>query len=359
MNILHLLPTNQFGGGEKVVLQLAKYDTYNNIYVGCGEDVTKIFEKNNIKSFSIDISKKVEVIKCIRNIVKKENIDIIHAHDNTISLLAYISKKIYKLNVKVISHIHNNYPWLAEKNVYKFIDKIFRNKYDFNIYCGEKVREYYLKYGKYIDDRKAKSISNAIEIVETKNRIKKSELELDNKFIYGFIGRITQQKGLKPFIEEVSKNKDKFKDSIFLIIGDGNQSDEIRNIIKDLNLDKYFKFIGFQEDVYQFFNIIDVVFLPSLYEGLPMIILEAMAHSKAVVSMDVGSINEVICNNETGLLIEQGRYDYFIKALVDIKENRLLKEKCEIKSKEFIKQNYDIMRQIREVNEIYKYIIKI
>lgn len=359
MNILHLLPTNQFGGGEKVVLQLAKYDKKNNIYVGCGKDVRNIFNRHNIKAFSIDISNKKKLIKDINTVVKKEKIDIIHAHDNTISLLAYICKKIYNLDVKVISHIHNNYPWLTNKSIYKIIDRIFRNKYDFNIYCGEKVREYYLQYGSYIDDNKAKAISNAIEIIECKNSISKVELGLEDKFIYGFIGRITEQKGLKPFIIEVSKNKEKFKDCKFLIIGEGDQLQMINNLIKELDIEDYFKFIGFQENVYQFFDMIDVIFLPSFYEGLPMIILESMAHEKAIVSMNVGSINEVIYDNQTGLLVEKGKYDNFVKALIDMKDDKILRQKCQIQSKEFIKQNYDIDRQIKEINEIYIDIVNI
>jgi glycosyltransferase involved in cell wall biosynthesis len=357
MNILHLLPTNQFGGGEKVVLQLAKYDDKNNIYVGCGNDISKIFKKYNINAFPVDISNKKKFLKNISNFIKQEKIDIIHAHDNTISILAYLCKKKYKLKVKVISHIHNNYPWLPKKNIYKVIDQIFRNKYNFNIYCGEKVREYYLEHGSYINDAKAKVISNAIEIVECKNSLEKSDLKIEGKFIYGFIGRITDQKGLEPFIKQLEKNKVLFDDSIFLIIGDGDKLKQVKKLVEELKLEDYFKFVGFQEDVYKFFNVVDVMFLPSLYEGLPMIILEAMAHEKAIVSMDVGSINEVISDGITGLLVCKENYNEFIKALIKIKLDENLRVRCEKKSKEFIKQNYNISRQVNQVREIYENIV--
>ena len=63
-----------------------------------------------------------------------------------------------------------------------------------------------------------------------------------------------------------------------------------------LKLEDIFILTGFQEKVNVFYQIIDVFFLPSLYEGLPMVLLEAMAFKKAVISMNVGSISEVIKN---------------------------------------------------------------
>ena len=62
-----------------------------------------------------------------------------------------------------------------------------------------------------------------------------------------------------------------------------------------------------------FYPIIDVFFLPSLYEGLPMVLLEAMAFKKAIVSMNVGSISEVIKNGKTGMLIEN-QNNLFLKS---------------------------------------------
>ena len=65
---------------------------------------------------------------------------------------------------------------------------------------------------------------------------------------------------------------------------------------------------GFQEDIYKFYPLIDIVFLPSRYEGLPMVLLEAMAFNKAIVSMDVGSISQIIQDGINGYLIPKGDF---------------------------------------------------
>lgn len=359
MRILHLLPTDQFGGAEKVVLQLAKYDKDNEIIVACGNNVSKIFINNGISAVSININNKFETIKKIRRLVIENNIEIIHAHDNTISLIAYVSKKVFNLNVKIVSHIHNNYPWLQSNNIYKLVDRIFRNKYDINIYCGKVVEDYYLQYGTYIKREKTRVSSNSIEIIDNIRYFNKEELELENRYVYGFIGRITEQKGLKPFIKAFNKVKERFNDSIFIIIGDGDRGEEIRQLVNELNLETYFKFYGFQENVYKYFKSIDTVFLPSLYEGLPMIILEAMANEKTIVSMNVGSIGEVIKHNETGILVDKGNYNKFLEELTSIKMNNELRNKIGKNSYEYIKNNYDISKQIKEINDIYNELVNI
>ena len=110
---------------------------------------------------------------------------------------------------------------------------------------------------------------------------------------------------------------------------------------------------GYQENPYKYYSMFDVLFLPSKYEGLPMVILEAMTLNIPVVSMDVGGISEVI-NNDSGILVEQGNYDKFINELLNLKNNpnkikAMGKESCN-----FIKLNYDADKIVKKVEEIYR-----
>lgn len=132
-----------------------------------------------------------------------------------------------------------------------------------------------------------------VDDIEIEKVIKQYDIPKDKK-ILGFIGRLSEQKGILPFINEFAKQKDNFKDCKVLLVGDGDQEEKVKALLKDLDIEDMFILTGFQEDVYKFYPIIDVFFLPSLYEGLPMVLLEAMAFKKPIVSMDVGSINEII-----------------------------------------------------------------
>lgn len=359
MNIVHILPTDLFGGAEKVVLQLCKNNQHNNICVCCGGDnVKKIFSDNDIKTYTFDINNKKVGINQIRNIVRVNNIQIIHAHDNRASIIAMMCKKKFKLDVKIISHIHNCYGFLKKENMYKCIDRFVRNKYDYNIYCGEEVKSHYRKYGKYIEDRKSRVITNSIQDDFENHGMSKSELGLEGKFVFGFIGRLTKQKGLLEFIEEFKDRKIEFDNCRILIIGDGDLKEDIVSLIEKHNLQKYFLLLGFQENVQKYFNLIDTIIVPSLWEGLPMIILESLVNKKLVVSMDVGSVNEVIINDQTGFLIEKGNYLALINKLIEIKDEKVERDRIENNGRQLVLQKYKIDNQISEINKLYEEVMK-
>ena len=115
---LHILPMNKLSGAEKMALILCKnMQRYEPVVVCGGEELKEIFEKNNIKSYSIIFSNKrlFKTLNSLKKIIEENNIKLLHAHDNNASLNAYLVKKIYGLDIKIISHIHNCYPFLREK----------------------------------------------------------------------------------------------------------------------------------------------------------------------------------------------------------------------------------------------------
>lgn len=357
---------NKLSGAEKMALLICKnMKEYEPIVLCGGDNLKNVFEENNIKSYSIEFSNK-NIIKDIRKIrdIVEEGIDIIHAHDNTASVISYLSKRIFNLKVKIISHIHSCYPWLKENGVNKKIDSILRPKYDYNIACGKIVYDFYKDNTKYFNKEKITILSNAIDINEINNfdiskteEVRKEFNILKDRIVIGFIGRLDNEKGIIPFIKELVKYKDKFNDSKFLLVGNGSQEEEVKNLIKENGLEELFILTGFQEDVYSFYPIIDIFFLPSLYEGLPMVLLEAMAFGKAIISTDVGSISEVI-NKDTGSLIRACQYKSFIKELINLKDNKELIEFYSINAKRSVEENFNIKKYINYIeNQLYKQII--
>lgn len=368
MKCLHVLPMNKLSGAEKLVLILCKNMKKYEPIVACGgENLKSIFESEEIKSYSIDFINNniLKNIRELRNIIKQNNIKIVHAHDNNASVISYLTKRLYRLDIKVISHIHNCYPWLEGNTKTKKIDTFFRRRYDYNIACGKLVYDYYTKYTDYINESNTISLSNAIDIDEIKAYV--SAVNIDevyqefnipkDKTILGFIGRLSEQKGIVPFIEELKYHKDKFSDCKILLVGNGEQEETIKTIVKEYNLEELFIFTGYQDNVYKFYKAIDIFFLPSLYEGLPMVILEAISFNKPIVSMNVGSINELIINEYSGILIEKGDYRTFISNLIRIKENYRLREEYSVNAYKIVLAKYSISSYARKIKKIYDNII--
>lgn len=364
--VLHVLPMNKMSGAERMALLLCKnLKNYKPVVVCGGVELSNVFKENGIRSYNIKFSNKNILFNAcnLSKIIKNENIKIVHAHDNTASLVSYIAKKIFRCDVKVISHIHNCYPFLIGNGINKKIDKYLRNKYDFNITCGKTVTDFYKKNTDYFNEDKNLTLSNAMDIDYITN-VDKREIEEvikkyripTNKKVLCFIGRLDEQKGIIPFIKELAMYKDEFSDSVILLVGNGSQEDEIKVLIKELKLEEMFILTGFQDNVNVFYPIIDVFFLPSLYEGLPMVLLEAMAFKKAVISMNVGSISEVI-NKETGILIVQGDYQKFINELIRVKNNKELTTVLGYNAFKLIEEQFNIEGYVKKIIKKYDSII--
>ncbi|WP_346920891.1 glycosyltransferase family 4 protein [Clostridium sp. UBA7339] len=364
---LHILPMNKLSGAEKMVLLICKNLTnYESIVLCGGDKLKKSFEDNNINSYSLSFSKKhiLKNIKYLKNIIRDNDIKIVHAHDNNASIHAYLVKSIYGVDIKVISHIHSCYPWINSNGLNSSIDKLLRPKYDYNITCGKVVYDFYKENTNYLNREKISILSNAMDVEEIINFKSNKRAWIATKYIIpqngkviGFVGRLDEEKGLIPFIKEFDKYKEKFIDTKIFIIGSGTQEEEIRSMVKKLELGEFFIFTGFEENVYDFFPIIDVFFLPSLYEGLPMVILEAMAFGIPVVAMDVGSISEVI-NSHRGRLIKPGDYRSFMEELRNLKEDKQLRIDLGKNGREFIKTNYNIKNYCKKIEKIYDSISK-
>ncbi|MEG1410478.1 MAG: glycosyltransferase family 4 protein [Romboutsia sp.] len=363
---LHVLPMDKLSGAEKMALIICEnLVEYEPIVVCGGVNLQQIFEDRNIKSYSINFNNKnlSDITKELSNIIKENDIKIIHVHDNKASINAYATKLINKLDVKIISHIHSCYPWLTSFNANKIIDSIMRKKYDLNIACGNQVYDFYLENTNYANEDNIKILSNAIDIDDIeKQNIKNIDIYRKynipkNKNIIGYVGRLIELKGLIPFIKEFSNYKEEFKDSVILLVGSGEKESEIKDLIKSLKLEEYFILTGNQENVYEIYPIIDVFILPSLYEGLPMVILEAMSFKIPIVSMNVGSIKELVKDEKSGYLIEKENYKSFVNRLIELKNN---KEHIKLYGEHgfnIIKNNYDISGYVSKLEKIYNDVI--
>ncbi|MGG1557885.1 glycosyltransferase [Geobacillus thermoleovorans] len=367
-NVLHIVVTSKLSGAEKIALLICRNlkDNYKPTLVCGGNELNSLAKTYNIDSEIVDFNKNIfKIISNLRKIIKKRHIDIIHAHDNRASLYAYLVKKVFLLDVIIISHIHNCYPWLEKVSVYKMVDMLVRNKFDASITCGSVVNQFYLKNAKYAKKEKIYNISNFIDITEIDKNQKEATNDIlekfgidQGKFIFGFIGRLSEQKGLIPFISELAKHKSKFKDCLFLLVGSGEQEQEIRQLIGRLEMEEMFILTGYQTDVYKYYSIIDIFFLPSIYEGLPMVLLEAMTLGKPVVSMDVGGVSELITNGENGILVQPGDYKQFIEHLFILKNNKNKMEQFHKKSKTLIKDKFDVRTQILKIESLYEELTK-
>lgn len=132
--------------------------------------------------------------------------------------------------------------------------------------------------------------------------------------VVGTVAVFRVQKRLQDWLQGARLLLDRHPEIHFLLVGDGPEREELVALSRSLGLDGRVHFTGLQEDVRPFLAAMDVYLMSSLFEGLPVAMLEAMAMRCAVVATSVGGIPEVVRAEENGFLVEPGRPESLAEA---------------------------------------------
>jgi len=215
---------------------------------------------------------------------------IVHQHASScaaISTLIYAKKNNVK---KIIFHSHNS------KSNGDFSDNLF------NIIYKSKIRKYATHYfacskaagknlfGKYIPEKEIQIINNGINVSEfafdSKKRDKtRNEFGISNKFVVGHIGRFETQKNHSFLIDIFNEIYKQNHNAILILVGGGSLYKEIKYKVENLELKDSVIFTGVRSDIPELMCAMDVFVLPSLFEGLPVTLIETQANGlKSVVS---------------------------------------------------------------------------
>jgi len=123
------------------------------------------------------------------------------------------------------------------------------------------------------------------------------------RFIIGAGGRFTEQKGFINLLRAVPLILKVYPDSVFVFVGDGPLRGSFEKFVRDKKLERNIIFTGYRRDILRIFALCDIIAVPSLFEGMPNIILEAMALKKPVVGTDIPEIAELVEDGKNGLLV--------------------------------------------------------
>lgn len=307
--------------------------------------------------FYIDEPKKVGLLKSfkqIKNILKKEKFDVVHSHIALYSGIVLIAAK--KSNIKIrIAHSHsaiiNNSKGL--RKIYENIMRMLIEKYvTVKLSCGKLAGEYL--YGSLkdviilnncIDLEKYNNINNDI-ILKLKQDLKISE----NEVVIGHVGRFNEVKNHK-FILEIAKNlKNKNMDFKILLVGIGELKNEIEKEIINNNLQNNVITLGARKDIPEIMNVFDVFILPSLFEGFPIVMIEAQAAGiPCVISNTISK--EVELGFDLVKFVSLENANDWADKTIEVKSLKFGNKVNEMKL-----LGYDVSYNIKKIYDVYKMI---
>ena len=209
-----------------------------------------------------------------------------------------------------------------------------------------------------VDEKKIRIVPNGVDIQKFKPNKDcekvKDRIGGNSEHIILFVGNLIPRKGLNYLIEaakHVIKENNKTK---FVVVGDGPLKRHLISYSKEQGVSDKFVFLGdVPEDVlHQLYGCADVFASPSIQEGQGISLLEAQATAKPVVAFDVTAINEVVKNNETGLLVKPDSYE-LANAILSLLSDKSLREKMGGSGREFVSKKFSWKICAQKMLQIY------
>lgn len=295
--------------------------------------------------------------KYVKKIIKDNNIDIVHVHNGAFGLQALIAAKSCGVKVR-ISHAHGTRIDINYKLPLKLIYKSRLKKYANNYWgCGMEAIEYY--YGKkVVEEGQYYLLKNAIDETKFKynktyrNQIRKKLNISDDEILIGHIGRFMAQKNHKFLIDlfnELLKYNNKFK---LVLIGDGELLQEFKNRVNLLNIENNVIFTGNIANTNEYYSAFDLFLLPSLFEGLPVVGIEAQASGLNCIFSDTIS-KEVDLTGNTSFISLDSPVSIWCNKIIELsnKPRNMISNQIET-------GGYSIKKEVKELENKYKSLLK-
>ncbi len=230
--------------------------------------------------------------KILENALRTEQYDIAHVHMNTMSVFALVAAKRAGIPVRICQN-HSTSDWKeGKRTLLKVLLRPWNRLPATHLFaCGKQAGEW--MYGrKAVEEGKVFILPNAIETErfaydEKARKAVREELKIsENAFVVGHIGRFANVKnhaGLVRIFQRLGKERE---DAVLLLVGEGELESDIRELVRETELENKVVFAGVRSDICRVYSAMDVFCLPSLYEGFPVVLLEAQANGLPLVCSD-------------------------------------------------------------------------
>lgn len=171
-------------------------------------------------------------------------------------------------------------------------------------------------------------------------------------FVVGYVGRLVPAKGLQYLFEAVARIKRTYPNVVLLIVGEGPEKAALETQADTLGIRA--NFVGYQTDTPPYYSLMDAFVLPSLFEGLPGVVLEAMAMEKPIVATKVGGTGDLVLNSENGFLVFPRSVEGIASALQKLISQSDLRIKMGKVSREIVNKGFQWDNIVGRVETVYK-----
>lgn len=362
IKVLHIIKSLGRGGAEMLLPETLrlhdkeKFEFHYIYFLPWKDQMVMSIEEAGGKVTCVSANNNFQLLKKYHEVLQycdKYDIDIIHCH---LPWSAFVGRIIYKKTNKPVIYTEHN---IQEKFHFatKYLNKITFNSQSMAIGVSEDVTR---SINENIDVRiPVQTVVNGVNtekfrMDKERGETIKRELNIpSNAVVIGNIAVFRKQKGLEDWVKAFKKITDKEKDVYGVLVGAGTEEEKIKEIIEKYDLSDKLKLPGLQTDTVAYFSAMDIFMMSSLFEGLPIALLEAMSMECAIVSTKAGGVVEAIRNEKDGFLCEVGDHEKLASltlSLVGNKEKMLQMQKA---ARERVERNFSLKAMVNTLEQIY------
>lgn len=370
IHVMHLQCTIGAGGGpDKTILLTPQYvngDEFNVVIVYIRKIADNSFligeraKKLNINYHEVQDRIQIDLksLMQIRKLLHLYNIEILHTHGFKADFYGLFLKRVHKMKLVTTTHGWNAITW--RERLFMFLDKNVLKYFDRIIVVNRRQREYLISKG--IRDQKIVLIQNGIDTNQFKRdgdgeTIQEFPFFQNDGFTIGYVGRLSGEKGIKALLEAMKKLVNRHGGLRLVVIGEGNLRGNLENYSGNLGLQKYVTFTGHIEDIKNVYRRLDLLVLPSETEGMPNVVLEALAMGVPVVATNVGGLPEIIESGSNGTLVEPGDVEGLTQAIDSLIMDANLRERFALEGRKTVCERFSFERRIRKEESVYRQLV--
>ena len=365
VNLLQVVPGLTVGGTEKVFVQFlplfnkARYNLSVCCLKGRGA-LSNELEEKGIELEYLNMPKGpgflilLDSLRAIAKLVclmKRQEIDIVHSYLFRANILCRIAAKLAGVPVVISSmqgiEVTRKVPLFVERLTSPLVDKFAA--------VSDAIRNYIIQKA-HIDPEKIVTVRNGIGLMEAKVApIEGKEFGLrPGGPIVGVVGRLAKEKGYWYLLSAARIVMKECPEAHFLVVGDGPQREKLANLALNLGLKDHITFTGYRRDVLRVLSLFDIFALATLWEGLSMVILEAMVMAKPVVTTNVVGNPELVVDGITGFLVPPRDPQALADRILTLLKDENLRKRMGAAGRRRVEEKFTIEKMVSETESLYE-----
>ncbi|MFA5179815.1 MAG: glycosyltransferase family 4 protein [Syntrophales bacterium] len=370
VRILFVIDGMEFGGGERVFTQiinglpLDKYELF--LASGPQESFYQAIAKTPIQCYPLDFSNRFNpaIIFRLVKIIKDNKIDIVHGQGGRAEFFARLASCLFRRSryISTIAMPVEGYDVGPIKRLlYKGLDRFSEKFVDYFLVVSSALEQTMI-HNHGIPREKVVRIYNGIETNHYKpddqeagrRRVRQEYAVNEREILIGSLGRLVWQKGFEFFLQSIPMLLQDIPGLRFMLVGEGPLRQELEGQARSLGIQDRILFTGHRNDIKDMMAAMDILVIPSLLEGFPMITLEAMAMEKPIVTTAIDGITEQIRDGKEGLLVAPKSPPALAQAVKRLVDDPGYASSLGINARVKAVQDFSVRKMISETIKVYE-----